>query len=328
MLSLGAALRQSRKLRKYSQDELAREVGLSRSAIVALEDGRGRMVSLCQVLPVCPVRIVGLPPAPTHGQQIAVAREVRGFSLAAAAKAAGLAQNTVRNVECDVGNVAAFLRLCAALSADFTVHATLPKKTQIWRTVAGAHNLHRDSYDYYATPLPVTRLLLEHVEFDRTGSVLEPCVGEARAVEFALLESEFQNVSCFDIQALGSERRDFFTVGEQYDYLITNPPFRGHVSFIKHAKRVATRKIALLFPLTYLTGSGRLEEVWSDTAFPLAEVLVLNRGFDFLGDPFAETLRPTQMYMAWFIWSREHTGPPTVRWIDVQHLMGPRRRSA
>lgn len=141
-----------------------------------------------------------------------------------------------------------------------------------------------------------------------------------------MLEAGFKDVYCFDIQAPDGERRDFFSINEQYDYVITNPPFRGHVSFIKHAKQIAARKIALLFPLTYLSGSGRLQQIWSDTAFPLAEVLVLNRGFDFLGDPFAETLQPTQMYMAWYVWCREHTGPPAVRWIDVQHLLRPRHR--
>ncbi|RZA25080.1 MAG: helix-turn-helix domain-containing protein [Proteobacteria bacterium] len=322
MLSLGAAIRTGRKLRKLTQEELAKIAGLSRSAVVALEAEQGRVESLMRVLSHCPVRFEGLPPAPTLGAQIAARRHAVGMSVAEAARQAVLAENTVRSIERGGGNVAAFLRLAQILAPDLQVLPVPPRKTGIWRSVAGQRNLHRDPNDYYATPIPITQVLLENVDFDREAPVLEPCLGEARAIETALKASGFRSVIGFDIQAAGRERKDFFEIEESYDYIITNPPFKHHVAWIQHAKRRANRKIALLLPLTYLTGSGRLDQVWSDTVFPLCEVLVINRGFDFLADPHAPRLRKSQMYMAWYIWSRDHQGPPAIRWIDIQHLLG------
>ncbi|WP_246167396.1 hypothetical protein [Sphingomonas piscis] len=171
--------------------------------------------------------------------------------------------------------------------------------------------------DYYPSPAPVVRLLLDHEAFDRDVPILEPTVGHARVIERVLRERGFMNITCFDLHCEGDERRDFFEITEHYHTIITNPPFRLHREFIAHAKRVATHKIAMLLPLNYLTGAGRHEDIWTDSDFPLARVHVLNRGIDFIGsDPHADQFRSSQMYCCWYVFERQHRGPPTLHWIN------------
>jgi hypothetical protein len=74
--------------------------------------------------------------------------------------------------------------------------------------------------------------------------------------------------------------------------------------------------VALLLPLNYLTGAGRLNAIWSDDKFPLSDVLIFNRGIDFLKNPFNEKLGSSQMYCAWYVWDQKHVGPPRMRWLD------------
>ena len=121
---------------------------------------------------------------------------------------------------------------------------------------------------------------------------------------------------------MGHERRDFFAIDETYDNIVTNPPFNQHIEFIVHAKRVARRKIALLLPLNFLTGKTRHETLWEDRSFPLARVWILNRGVNFLtDDPFAERLMPSQFYCGWYVFEKEHEGPPAIHWIDSHSLI-------
>lgn len=279
------------------------------------------MSTLVAVLPHCPVDFRNLASAPTLAGQVSVARQLLGLSIPQAAHAAGVAPNTVRAIEGGNGNVAAFMVLAQALTTELQVVPVKPRPTGIWRTVAGKTNRHRDPTDYYATPAPIARMLLENVDFDRNASVLEPCVGQARVLEITLREAGFTSITASDIQAVGPERRDFFDVAGDYDYIITNPPFRDHGKWILHAKRLARMKIALLLPLNYLTGANRMSAIWSDAEFPLAEVLIFNRGLDFLADPFAPTLGSSQLYCAWYVWDRSHEGAPNLRWLDNNALI-------
>lgn len=311
-MNIGQAVRESRRSRKLSQADIATLAGVSRQAIVLLESNAGRMSTLIAVLPHGPVRLRGLPVGKTFGERIRAARGTR--SIAETAKVAGVAINTVTAVEGNGGTIRSFVRLAKALAPDASVTPTV-HAPRVWKTVHGKTNPHRDVADYYATPAPIARLLLDHEEF--VGSILEPCVGEARVIEFVLRERGYHDLHCFDLMGNGDEQRDFFDTIDRYDTIITNPPFGQHVEFIKHAKKIARKKIAFLLPLNYLTGKQRHAEIWQDRTFPLARVLVLNRGVNFLtDDPFAERVSASQLYCGWFIFNRSHVGQPTMSWID------------
>jgi hypothetical protein len=80
-----------------------------------------------------------------------------------------------------------------------------------------------------------------------------------------------------------------------------------------------------MLPLNYLTGKQRHSEIWDDGQFPLARVLIMNRGVNFLtDDPFAERVMSSQLYCGWFIFDRDHVGPPTMTWVDNHALIARR----
>jgi hypothetical protein len=240
------------------------------------------------------------------------------MSLREVAERADIAVNTIREIEAGRGTMDRVHRLAGVVAPRAQAKALKNGSDRNgFVTVGWVADRNRHRADYYPSPAPIVRLLLDHEEFDKAQSVLEPTVGQARVIERILRERGFVDVTCFDLHGEGHERRDFFDIHEPYHTIITNPPFRLHREFIRHAKQIATHKIALLLPLNYLTGVGRHQDIWTDPEFPLARVYVMNRGIDFIGsDPHADAFRPSQMYCCWFTFERGHTGPPTLHWID------------
>jgi hypothetical protein len=322
-LDFGKAVRASRLSRKLTQAEVATLAGVSRQAIVLLESNGGRVATLLAVQPYALVKLQGLPPGKTFGERIRIARGPRSIHDVAAS--AGISTNTVRALERDGGTVRCLSHLLNSLAPNASVVPVFDR-TRGFKTVGGRGNPNRTIQDYYATPAPIVRILLDQETFE--GSILEPAVGDARVVEQVLKERGYTNVTCFDLAGEGEEKRDFFDITERFSSIVTNPPFGQHVAFIKHAKHIAEKKIAFLLLLNYLTGKQRHAEIWEDRIFPLARVMVLNRGVNFLvGDPFAEHIQPSQLYLAWFIFERAHEGPPVLSWID-SHALIERRPAA
>ena len=318
---ISVAIRLSRRSRNLTQQELADRAGVSRQAIVLLESGAGRVSTLHAALAHAPIKFHNLPQPndPIH-LRLKASREANGQSIPDVARAAQISINTVKAVEAGGGTVGSLTKIMTVVAPRAKPIPWLEKPRKNWQVLTWKPNPDRNFADYYATPAPIARMLFDHEVFE--GAVLEPAVGAARVIERVLVERGYSNITCFDIEGAGSERRDFFDVTEMYDSIITNPPFNRHVDFILHAKKLARDKIALLLPINYLTGKRRHADVWEDTVFPLARVLILNRGVNFLaGDPFAERVMPSQLYCAWFIWSRDHVGPPTMTWVDNDALI-------
>lgn len=316
-MTIGQAVRASRLSRKLTQAEVAEQAGVSRQAVGLLENSGGRISTLLAIQPFAPVQLHGLPPGQTFGDRVRVARGER--SLAEMARLSGVAINTIRAIEEGGGTVDSLARIIGAL-APKAAFRPVAHRVKMWRSVHGRTNPNRAIEDYYASPAPIVRILLDNENF--AGRILEPCLGEARVIEHVLHERGYNDVVCFDIAGHGDERRDFFSITEQYDAIVTNPPFRHHVAFIRHARKVARHKIALLLPLNYLTGKSRHDEVWMDRDFPLARVLIMSRGVNFLtNDPFADRLLASQLYCAWFVFDRHHLGPPTMQWLDNHPLI-------
>ena len=284
------------------------------------------MTTLTSVLAYTPVEFIGLPAGSTIGVRIAAARRAQGRSVSEVADAAKLSVNTVKGLEAGRGSLPTLLKLLQVIAPTASAKPLIDKPLRRWRTVHGKVNPDRPLSDHYSTPAPLVEMLFDHVEFDRRARVLEPCVGEFRVIEHVLQGRGFQNITCFDLHGRGSEERDFFAIQERFDVLVTNPPFNQHIAFIRHAKSVTREKIALLLPLTYLTGAARHAEIWSDKEFPLSAVLVFNRGIDFLtGDPFASRVQATQLYCAWFVFDRNHVGNASIQWIDNHSIVARRQ---
>ena len=322
-VNLGHALRLGRVARKLTQAELGKLAGLSRQAVAEIESNTGRVSNFLALEKHVPISITGLPMGARRiGERLRLARLAKSLSLRIAAERAEIAVNTVREIEAGRGTLEPLHRLTSVVAPRAQARPVKNGSNKNGIAVVGwvADRVRRRA-DYYASPAPIVRLLLDHEPFDRSHPILEPAVGEARVIEKVLLERGFQ-VVCSDLHGQGEERRDFFDITEPHHTIITNPPFRLHREFIQHAKRIATHKFSFLLPLNYLTGAGRHADIWTDADFPLARVHVLNRGIDFLGsDPHAERFKASQIYCGWFTFERTHRGPPTLHWIDSNQLV-------
>lgn len=179
-------------------------------------------------------------------------------------------------------------------------------------------NAQRSPRDLYQTPYSMTRALLGLPEMERArGPILEPAAGGGAIMQVLQEKVPTFRIVGYDI-AMG---RDFLRETRRFPTIITNPPFRQSLEFIRKCKEVATDTFALLLDLEYLHGAERYREVFSVAdRWPLVSVNV------FIRRPMlAERLRPDGLYetgmttYAWYIWRRSwraRRSEPVIRWID------------
>jgi len=165
----------------------------------------------------------------------------------------------------------------------------------------------RKKSDFYETPYSLTQQFLQAHSF--YGDVLEPACGDGAIVK--VLEENGYNVTAFDVEV------DFLKYNGTIDNIITNPPFSLAYEFILHAKKIATRQIAMLLPLSYLHGKKRYDNIYCDKDFSLRAVYVYTR-YPLLGEKLREDgkYKTGMMVYAWFVFDKEHSGPPEIHWLD------------
>jgi hypothetical protein len=167
----------------------------------------------------------------------------------------------------------------------------------------------RKKSDFYETPYSITRHLLNVEDFDYNLIICEPACGDGAIVK--VLREKTNNTIFYDIE------KNFLTEIEQYDYIITNPPFSIAYEFIQKAKIVAKKKFAFLLPLSYLHGKKRYDDIYSDKEYPLKKVYVFTR-YPMLGEKLREDgkYNTGMMVYAWFIFEKNYNGPSMIDWID------------
>lgn len=167
----------------------------------------------------------------------------------------------------------------------------------------------RKKSDFYETPYSITRHLLNVEDFDYSLTICEPACGDGAIVK--VLKEKTENIIAYDIE------HNFLSETEQYDYIITNPPFSIAYEFIVKAKQVARKKFAFLLPLSYLHGKKRYDDIYCDKEYPLKKVYVFTR-YPMLGEKLREDgkYNTGMMVYAWFIFDKDHKGPSMLDWID------------
>lgn len=174
----------------------------------------------------------------------------------------------------------------------------------------------RRGKDFYETPYSMTEQLLAAEPFPPL--VLEPAAGGGAIV--SVLHRRGYFVEAHDLHQLDGE--DFLLRKDKAEAIITNPPYALSIEFILKAKEICKHKFAFLLPTDYLHGLDRWERIYQDVGFPLSRVLVFVRR-PMLGQP----LRPDGTYgtgmqtYAWFIWDRQHGGPPRIGWLNNQEFV-------
>lgn len=180
------------------------------------------------------------------------------------------------------------------------VHGIIPDKA----------NRQRD--DFYPTPPKATLGLLSVERF--RGGIWEPACGDG-AISKVLHAAGYEVLSTDLIErGYGQSGVDFLldytTIA---DNIVTNPPFKLAEEFVRHALARSRRKVAMLCRLAWLEGAARKKLF---EASPLARVWVFSKRVPMLrnGDQMMAG-GGGMIAFAWFVWDRNHDGPPQLGWL-------------
>ena len=172
------------------------------------------------------------------------------------------------------------------------------------RAMAGGE--YRQENDDYYTPLEAITSFLNVEKFE--GLTWEPAEGDRRIVQ------ALKQIGCKVIGSDLATGTDFLQTKRKVDNVVTNPPWSKKDEFIRHAKEsVARKKVAMLLPLSALSGVGR-RPLFEDAEFPLRIVYVFEHRLTYDG-PDAQSNRTSLITAGWFVWERGYQGRPIVEWI-------------
>jgi len=184
----------------------------------------------------------------------------------------------------------------------------------------GSVNFERVENDFYATNPESVKALLEVEDFN-SGTILEPCCGQGHISE-VLKECTNSKVASCDLvdRGYGDSFGDFlkpYFNANQFDYVVTNPPYKLAKEFIDKALFVSKKKVAMFLKIQFLESQSRKD--WFKTT-PLKTVYVFSKR----QNPWrnGENINPNTgkewsntMCFAWFVWEKGYTGKPTIEWL-------------
>jgi hypothetical protein len=109
---------------------------------------------------------------------------------------------------------------------------------------------------------------------------------------------------------------DFLTgfFPEEIDNIVMNPPFRLALPFARRALELADDKVAILQRTAWLESRERHEFFESS---PLAMVLQFSRRVSMPpGENYQGGETGGSIPFAWYVWDKDHRGPPTLGWLE------------
>lgn len=159
----------------------------------------------------------------------------------------------------------------------------------------------RKERDLYETPEWVTLALAPHL-YEATYHVWEPACGSGKMVR--ALKSTGLEVHATDIDG-GSDFLKLACHSDDFDAIITNPPYALAAEFIEHALTLPVTTVAMLLRTDFDHAKSR-SHLFLDPRF--AKKLVLTKRIKW----FEDSKGQPSFNHAWFIWETGHSGPPTL----------------
>ena len=170
----------------------------------------------------------------------------------------------------------------------------------------------RELNDYYATEPKATELLLQCEKF--TKQILEPCCGEGHISK--VLENNGYNVTSYDIidRDFG-EVKDFFEIKEWNTDIITNPPYKSALEFVKHSLEIIPNgnKVAMFLRIQFLEGKAR-GIFYKDN--PPARVYVARSRLRCAKNGHFDTYGSSAVAFCWFVWEKGFKGNTIIKWMN------------
>jgi hypothetical protein len=164
--------------------------------------------------------------------------------------------------------------------------------------------------DFYETPEPATRALLDVETFD--GTIWECANGRGaisrvlRAAGYRVVATDVEDYGCADAQS-GVNFLQQSAAPDGVTTILTNPPYMHADDFVRQALTLVPR-VVLLLRLAFVESAGRSDIL---DGGQLARVHVFRNRLLIL--PREES---SALAMAWFVWDRDHHGPAELRRIS------------
>lgn len=170
----------------------------------------------------------------------------------------------------------------------------------------------RQNEDYYATDPKAVELLLKEETFSR--NILEPACGTGHISK--VLKKHNKVVVSSDLIDRGyGIQSDFFKRKHWNGDIITNPPYKDALKFVKHALDIIPMysKVAMLLRLQFLEGKTRrkfFEENPPITIYVCSGRIKCAKNGDF------EKYPSSAIAFAWFVWEKGYQEKPRIEWIN------------
>lgn len=188
-----------------------------------------------------------------------------------------------------------------------------------------SHIWEREANEHYVEERWCDDRLFEVERFDE-GTLQDPCCGFGRIVEagqragLPIFGTDLVDRGFADMLGV----RDFLTQTSRVGNIVSNPPFKIFPKIAKHALKLATHKVAMIWLVRRLAAATWLERT------PLARIYYMNprpsmppgeflRAVD-RGEVDAETGEPLKVGngkqdFCWLVWDQQHKGPATTHWL-------------
>jgi hypothetical protein len=175
-----------------------------------------------------------------------------------------------------------------------------------------------DSPDDFPTPPWATRALLEHVlggiSATQDMTCLEPASGAGHMSK--VLAGYFSEICSSDIEDYDfGYVRDFLSYpykANEFDWVITNPPFRLAEQFVLKSLDVARVGVAILARTVFLESSGRYRAIFSNSP-PQIFAQFVERVPMIKGR--LDKSATTATGYCWLVWDKRELGSPRLAWI-------------
>ena len=165
----------------------------------------------------------------------------------------------------------------------------------------------REKDDFYETPAEAVVELLKHEQF--TGEIWECACGK-KAISKVL--EPMHNVYSSDLidRGVGADILDFLQSDRKTNNIITNPPFKFALPFVKKALELADNKVAMLLRIQFLEGKERYEFFKQHN--PSRVYVFGNRVNTIIdGKPYNSA-----MCLCWFVWDKNYNGDTIIKWLS------------
>lgn len=171
----------------------------------------------------------------------------------------------------------------------------------------------REENDFYATEPKAVELLLAEETF--ANNILEPCCGQKHITN--ILEQAGYTVKSSDLidRGVGADIQDFFKITDWGGDIISNPPYKNALDFVKHSLEIVKEgsKVAMFLKILFLEGKTRKEFFLEN---PPKVIYVASGRLNCAKNGDFEKYTTGAVCYAWFVWEKGYKGEPVVRWIN------------